>query len=48
MRNLWKSEVGYLIAPFLFFSVIKFLFKALKLTKPFVTFKDVEEKWNDL
>ncbi len=47
MRNLWVSEIWYLIVPFLFFSVTKYLFWALRLTKTYITYEDVENLWNE-
>jgi len=47
MRNLWKSELWIMIAPMMPFSFVKYIYKALGLTKDFITFKDVERIWNE-
>lgn len=38
MRNLWVSELWWCFVPFLFYSVTKYLFYALRLTKNYITY----------
>lgn len=47
MRNLWIKKLWMCICAFLIFSVFKYLWKATGLSKPYVTYLEVEEKWND-
>lgn len=47
MRNLWINKLWMFLVPFVFFSVTKYFFKAMKLTKDYVTYKDVQDKWNE-
>lgn len=47
MTNLWLRKFWLLISGFLIFSIQKYLYKSLGLTRAYITYLDVEEKWND-
>lgn len=47
MTNLWLRKLWILIVTFILFSVMKYLYKALGLTKNYKTYLEVESIWND-
>ena len=46
MRNLFTHVWWYLFVPIILFTVVKYLFKMLGLSKQYVTFDEIEAKWN--
>ena len=41
-HNLWLEKIWIAIIAFLMFSVLKYVYHSFLLTKPYLTFKDVE------
>jgi len=47
MSNLWIKKLWMCLCAFFIFTVFKYLFNAFKLTKPYLTYLEVESLWND-